>query len=237
MTSNTSGTGSTIGTGNTSLSDRFGLAGITFQRSPPTEPSVLNEETALVELSTGLDVLCTSLCLPNAGLGTLWRERDPSSNVPQIKVVLWDTHRFGEEGNYAPVCGTVNLFGTLSSLFHEFGHAIDFGLDPNGPPWSHRETWQKALAQDAPDFCARLMPANRGGRMRLSDVYLAAPHEIFARVFECFILERATTTWRHAPECTDAQLYPQDEERDRLCAHLEHHVSSKLQDGWTNRTV
>lgn len=211
------------------IAKRFGLASLEFKSSGITSPLTISQDEALQAIDGGLNAVCTTLDLEPVGLGTCWRASSPWPDAPTLKIIAHDTRRFGEDGNYAPACGTINLFGPPSSLSHEFAHAIDFQLTgTEAPPWSHGETWGQALG-NAPTFCANLLPGlERGGRVRLSDVYLATPHETFARAFECMIVDNARSQWPHAPDTSCERTYPQGTERKALSDVIKHKVITQL---------
>lgn len=200
------------------IAQRFGLAQVIYR---PGDPGGLEDGLSKVEALSGVDeglsAVCDALELQRSGLGRCWRAREKlGRDAPVVKVCVWAGCRFLEEGNYAPACGTINLFGTLSSLFHEVAHAIDFQHGNNGVPWSHGEIWIRAL-NGTPEFCGQLLDlVQNRSRVRLSDMYLAAPHELFARAFECLLVERSGKSWRFQPDCSCSKSYPQGIERDKL---------------------
>ncbi len=211
------------------IAKRFGLAQIQYQSAGHVEiAQSLVKSDALVGLQDGLSLLCKSLQVSEERLGTCWRAQSTWPQEPILKVKLWQLRKVNEEGNYAPACGTINLFGTLSSLFHEMGHAIDFQHGRNASPWSHSTDWISAL-DDVPEFCGqRIEKLKSHGRVKMSDIYLATPHEFFARAFECFVVERDGARWSHKPDCSCPKTYPQGWEREHLCAVIERHVMTRL---------
>jgi len=212
------------------ITRKFGLAQVVYR---PVELGGLHEslskDKAFYGLDEGLRTVCDALKLPCSTLGTCWRQRETlGPEEPVVKLIVWAQRRFAEEGNYAPACGTINLFGTLSSLFHEVAHAIDFQHGKNGVPWSHGELWIGAL-NGAPEFCGHLLAnLQNKSRVRLSDLYLGAPHEIFARAFECLVLERSVAMWAFKPDCSCPKSYPQGIERTVLCEIIENKLIKSL---------
>ena len=87
----------------------------------------------------------------------------------------------------------------------------------------------------APEFCASLLPGlkrpdmKRSRRVRLSDIYLATPHETFARAFECFIADNMNAPSAHTPDTSCERTYPQGAERKALGDVIRCEVISQLQ--------
>ena len=205
---------------------RFGLSELTFIPDPDTAPTGQTPEDAESDIASALQQICEALELPESELGRVWRESEnDAATLPALNIQLHATAANGEEGHYNPTTGQLALIGSTNPLPHEMGHVIDFRLGCDGAPWSWGLEWRDAVLE-APEFrfAARVLDSRLPYRQR----YHTTPHELFARAFECFVLDGAAAPGA-APVLEHQNGYPCNEERTILNDAITKLVVSRLQ--------